>query len=94
MANLVITTTSNRINVEFNSYAENERWKTKYFNTSILIEVGLTDDETSVQVQIPSASTLQLSFDGNGNTLQVDTVNGIVPTSNSDLALKLSVLMG
>lgn len=92
MANLVVTSTTNSIKVEFNDA------------TSIMggREAGAWSKNGGIHfVRFPDhieAHTLEeprwvVSYDGAGNSLQIDSVDGVAPASNNDLYTKLAALI-
>jgi hypothetical protein len=100
MANLVITSTTNCIAMDFGVYVglEGPFGVTQSKATipkSVIFGVTLAPSSTHVIVSyVGSAALSFLSFNGTAGTRQVDTVNGVAPTSNSDLYDKLSALLG
>lgn len=89
MANVVITSTTNTIRVEWNTLATlwaKETWH-KASVHFFLEKTGLF-----VEAREDNGTSTALSFDGNGS-MQVDSIDGNVPTSNSDLYDKLTLLI-
>jgi hypothetical protein len=100
MANLVITSTTNCIKIDNGIYAGTEAafgviQKKVTFRKQDIRRIALAPSDNNVNVWLIEINfTFTLSFDGATGTLQVDTVDGVVPTSNSDLYDKLSALLG
>jgi len=93
MANIVVTSTTNTIKVEFNAYASTIGTSKGTWNkTRITFELKYSD--TFVKVLVIGEPNWAVSFDGSTGTLQIDSVNGVAPTSNSDLYDKLITLLG
>lgn len=90
MANIVITSTTDSIKIDFGDcFIDGKiRVKEAYFGKSKLIA---NNNDAYVEL-FNGVDSFDVSFDGN-NGWQVDTINAVAPTSNSDLAAKLSVLI-
>lgn len=91
MANIVITSTTNTISVQFNDYStmlgmQEGTWA-KHAITAIIWVNGY------ISIFIDDEKEWQVSFDGSGTSLQIDTIDTVTPTSNSDLYNKLKVLI-
>jgi len=99
MANLVITSTTNSIVIDNGVYAGIEGalgviQKKATFRKDDLRRIALAPSDANVNVfLIEQGMLFILSFDGASGTMQVDTVNGVAPTSNSDLYDKLIALI-
>jgi len=90
MANIIITSARNILLVDWNSAAK--QWAKEPWHKSSTY-FYLQNEEAFVEVRAANGTTAALSFDGSSNTLQVDTVDGIEPTSNRDLYDKLIALI-
>jgi hypothetical protein len=100
MANLVITTTTNSIKCDNGVYsgvtgALGIIQKKATFRKDEIFRISLEPSELYVEVQFKARSSnyFILSFDGAAGTLQVDNIDGVAPTSNSDLYDKLIALI-
>lgn len=97
MANIVITKTGNIVDVDFGIYSVSsavDGRKASYLVSDISI-VWLEKDDSLVHVKMKDAITTRdwlLSFDGSNGTFQVDTIDGVAPTSNVDLYNKINAL--
>ena len=97
MANIVITKTANLINVDFGIYSVSndvDGKKATYKVEDISI-IWLEKEESIVNLKMKDAITTDhwlLSYDGISGTYQVDTIDGVAPTSNQDLMDKLNAL--
>lgn len=97
MANITITKTGNLINVDFGIYSVSkdvDGKKATYKAEDISI-IWLEKDDSIVNVKMKDAITTAhwlLSYDGISGAYQVDTIDGIAPTSNQDLMDKLNAL--
>jgi hypothetical protein len=92
MANLVVTSTTNSIKVDFGVLATAANMKKGVWNKSrITFQLALSD--THVDVLVIGEPSWGVSFDGSSSTLQIDSVDGVSPTSNSDLYDKLIALI-
>lgn len=94
MAKIVITSTTNGIKVVFNDYASVVNMKKGYWLKSHLKHLEQLDNNTFVEVTMTEEGDWPLSYDGEIGSFQVDTINGVAPTSNSDLYDKLEALFG
>lgn len=87
MANIVITYTTNSILVEFNMYSTlldmtKGCWNKNHINSIVL-------RANDIVVSIDSNHDWTVSFNGSSDTFQIDSIDGSVPTNNSDLYDKL-----
>ena len=92
MANIVVTSSTNSIKVVFNTYAsaigiEKGSWSKDY------IRFNLKASNAFVEALIHGETGWAVSFDGSTGTFQVDSIDGVAPTSNSDLYDKLIALI-
>ena len=92
MANIVVTSTTNTILVDFGVYSTS-LGISKAVWQKVDVRFELKDGNTFVNVLVNQKPSFAVSFDGSTNTLQVDTVGGVAPTSNSDLYDKLTTLI-
>lgn len=92
MAKIVITASTNCIKFEFNDVKTRIGLLKSIWNKSDL-HFELPDGEKYVQVFAFNKPLYDLGFDDSGG-LEVDTVAGAEPTSNSDLYDKLIALKG
>lgn len=96
MANIVITGVNGYIKVVFNDYASNAKMDMGYFNRNGLAEViSLYGGGVAVTMGHAKGmgTSYQVSFDGNNGGMQVDTVDGVAPSSDSDLCTKIAALI-
>lgn len=92
MANIVVTSTVNYIKVDFGDYYPSSYPISKaYYNVNDIEKVELFSNMVKVHM-LASDKDWELSFDG-GTGFQVDTVDGVAPTSNSDLCDKIASLI-
>ncbi len=93
MPNIVVTSTANYIKVEFNDYYPNNHpVKTAYYNANDIEKVELYADMVTVHLIADPTADWELSYDGSAG-FEVDTVDGVAPTSNADLCDKLGALI-
>jgi len=83
MANIVVTTTATRIDVVFNDYATmldmvKASWSKQYIADFVL-------KTNCVLVDIEGQRDWCVSFDGTTGTLQIDSVDGVAPTSTINI---------
>lgn len=98
MTNIVITTTTNSIKVDFNDLVffderDDKNYKKGTWAKRDIADIKLALDDSFVAVQENDGHTWYVSFNGAGETFQVDTVSSVAPTSNSDLYDKLVALI-
>jgi len=94
MANIVVTTVdANHIKVEFNAYyPDYYSVKCTYYNRSNIQKVEVFDDYIRVHV-LSGLTDWTLSTTLTTGTFIVDSVDGIAPTDNDDLASKIAGLI-
>lgn len=92
MANIIITSTTNSIKVDFGALGLNPLPKKGTWAKSKIISISLTPSDAFVKASILGEQEWQLSWDGT-NGMQIDSVNAVAPTSNSDLYDKLIALI-
>ena len=100
MANIVITSGTNIVKCDNGVYAGltgslGVIQKKVTFRKDDIFRISLQPTELYVEVQFKSRgnSFFLLTFDGAVGTLQVDLVDAVAPTSNSDLYDKLVALL-
>lgn len=94
MAKLEITTTTNTLKFVTNEYATAFGIDKSAWNIKDIQSVKLVNRPTAyVEVSFLTSTKFAFTFDGAYGT-QVDTVNGVAPTSNSDLFDKLITTLG
>jgi hypothetical protein len=100
MANIVMTSTTNSIKCDNGVYsgvsgALGVMQKKATFRKDEVFRLSLSPDESYVQVLFKSRANAQFLFSFNGatGTLQVDSIDGVSPSSNSDLYDKLIALI-
>ena len=99
MAFIVMTSTTNTIKCDNGVYSGvtgplGVIQKKATFRKDDIFRVSLQPTELYVEVQFKSRSDyFLLSFNGTAGTLQVDLIDGVAPTSNSDLYDKLLALI-
>lgn len=94
MPNVVITDTTNTIRVDFGDYASATGFKKGSWPKDKIEHFKLDSDDEYVFALTQLDPRWALSFNGSTGTFQVDSVNGVAPTSNSDLYDKLIALLG
>jgi len=92
MANLVITANTNDIAVSFNDLAAAVGIKKGNWHKA-RITFQLMPSDAFVKVLVLNEPTWAVSFNGAADTLQIDSVASVAPTSNSDLYDKLIALL-
>jgi len=96
MAFITVTDTANNILVDFGVYSgvipSVLYSKAPFRKTAVTFQ--LAADESFVRVEARNGQSWSISFDGAGEILQIDSINAVAPTSNSDLYDKLIALIG
>ena len=85
MANIVITSTSYTVKVQFNDYSSRTKIKVASFRRNEISEVVEKDDEDLVTVMMLDDNSFDLSFNGSQYAMTVATVDGVAPTDNDHL---------
>lgn len=99
MANIVMTSTTNTIKCDNGVYsgvigALGIIQKKATFRKDEIFRISLEPSEAYVEVQFKSKiNYFILSYNGATGTLQVDSIDGAAPSSNSDLYDKLIALI-
>jgi len=92
MPNIVITSNDNRVLVEFNDLTVAAGMPSGDWNkTAISLELNLGNSDLFFIVQ--DLQQWRFSYNGSINSLQVDSVDGVVPISNADLKSKLDAIL-
>lgn len=92
MANIVITSTTNSIKVDFGDYAASLGMSKGVWRKE-QVRFNLKPSNLFVEALIYNEPPFAVSFDGSTGTLQVDSIDTVTPTSNSDLYDKLIALI-
>lgn len=92
MANIVVVSTTNNIKVDFGvldsvTLISKGTWRKEE------VSFFLKPSTAYVLVKVHNDLPFAISWDGSSNTLQIDSVDGVAPTSNSDLYDKLIALI-
>lgn len=91
MANIVITSGTDYLKVDFGDYSATLNMKKGYWSRSA---IQVTQGESGiVNVIACDGVTMPLASAPTDGAYTVDSVNGAVPSSNSDLCDKLGVLV-
>lgn len=93
MANIVVTSTANYIKVNFGVYYPTYYpISVAYYNVNNIEKVELFSNMVMVHLLSDNISSWEFTYDGAAG-FQVDTVDGVAPTSNSDLCDKIGALI-
>ena len=84
MANVIITSSANIIIVDFGVYFNAVGYKKATFQKKS-ISFQLTDDELFVRAEDASGNHWAVSYNIYGESLVIDSVDGIAPTDNENL---------
>lgn len=93
MANIIVTSSTNAIKADFGVLGVSPLPKKGTWNKAQVISFTLSPSDAFLKASILGENEWQLSWNGT-NGLQVDSIDGVAPTSNSDLYDKLLALLG
>ncbi len=93
MANVVVTSDSTSILVEFNDASSVLAMKRGAWRRADIVNINLRSDESIIEVITSIGQTWLVSYNSVVGALIIDSVNGVAPTSNADLFTKLRALM-
>lgn len=91
MQGVIVTTTGTRIDVDFNDLSIPLRIKKASFSVEDIISIRLLDDY--IEIRVSESPTWSVTHATSFDYLKVQSVNGVVPTSLSDLFDKLKVVI-
>ena len=97
MSNITIVKSGNSIIVDFGDYAllNNVDGRKASYKVEDISIIWIEKDNAFVTVKMKDAITTnhwELSFDSAPNSFIIDSIDGVAPTSNSDLFDKLTAL--
>ena len=92
MANIVVTSTTNSIKTDF-GVLESAVGISKGTWRKEEVSFFLKPSNTYILVKVHNDLPFAVSFDGTAGCLQIDSVGGVAPISNSDLYDKLIALI-
>lgn len=94
MANIVVTSTTNSIEVDFGAYAGGDIPKKRtYSKSKTIFYMTLEPSDAKVTVLSEGSPVWQLAYTATTGCFIVDSINGASPSSNSDLYDKLKALI-
>lgn len=93
MANLIVTSTTNTIAVDFGVYSTPVGISKGTWSKDKIIKIILADSDEYVEIDVANSGIWNLVFEASGNNMIVDTVAGGSPSSNADLYAKLIALI-
>lgn len=98
MAHITVTSTTNSVNVDFGAYSGATVStgiipKKRCFRKEQILFTLVADGSMIEATTIYNSLTFPVTFNGTSGTFKVDSVDGIAPTSNSDLYDKLIALV-
>ena len=92
MANIIVTSSTNSIKVDFGTYSSSLGMAKAVWRKND-VHFNLRHGSDFAEAVVYNENAFALSFDGSTGTLQVDSVDGVAPSSNSDLYDKLIALI-
>ena len=93
MANVVITSTTNSIKVDFGVYNTALNLEKGTWSKDKVLNFQLLKGDASVLARIQDEPQWGLVYSASGENLVVDTIDGVAPSSNDDLYTKLIALI-
>ena len=95
---VIITSTTNAIKVDFNGnnfqeFVDHDQFSKGVWRIDHMSDIKLESNSDYVLVTEEDGHTWTVSYNTYDGALVVDTVDGVAPTSNSDLFDKLSALI-
>lgn len=93
MPNVVVTSTTNSIKVDFGDYASNTIPAKGTWAKHAIANFQLADSDAYVTAHALEEPHWNLVYAASGQNLIVDTVDGVAPSSNADLYDKLIALI-
>ena len=94
MANVVVTSTTNSIKVDFGVYAGGAIPKKRTYNIGkTIFYMSLEPSDAMVTVLSEGSPQWNLAYTATTDCFIVDSINGSAPSSNSDLYDKLIALI-
>lgn len=92
MANIEVTTTATRFKVSFNDLCSLSGFKKRTFFIED-VNFDLACDDAFVRATVKGEREWLLTWDGEGETMQIDSIDDVAPTSNEDLYNKLVAIL-
>lgn len=97
MANVVVTSTTERIDVVFNAFASAAGYDKGSWRKSAIVSVRQRASSGTVQILIHTGPGVVENWDvayaASGTCMVIDSIDGVPPASNSDLCDKLAALV-
>ncbi len=93
MANIVVTSTTNTIRVDFGIYADAANGKSSIYSKRSLQRINIPPANNVVQIKVQEAGWYSVCITPQDGAMVVDSVDGVVPTNIADLAAKIEALM-
>lgn len=93
MPSLTITKDPIQVHVDFNGYASAVNYEETSFRRADISLVDLSESNGFVRVIMASGSKFDVSYTDTAGALKVGLIDGVVPTSNSDLRDKINALV-
>jgi hypothetical protein len=105
MANLVLTSTTNTVTVNFGVYGGTPAnpFSEGLYSKSYLVRFNLSADGTFIQMYFSDGSISNVTWNQSNNPADpedglnlstIDSIDGVAPTSQADLLSKLAALLG
>lgn len=93
MANIVITSTTNLIKVDFGVYASVVGCSTGAWRKDKIHDIKLDNNGTCIYIETLNQAKWSLSVSQMDNCMIIDSIDGVSPSNASDLYNKLVTLL-
>lgn len=87
MANIVITSGATKVSINYNLLAAKNKTTVRVVNRNGMVSCLVPSSNACVETELSNGDSFVLDYN------DVDTIGGVAPTDNLDLANKLSDLM-
>lgn len=93
MANLVVTSTATKISVDFGALSSAVGFSKGTWEKDVIGSVVLDSATNWVEVHTKTGDNWKVCYTAYADSLVIDSIDGVAPTSNSDLYTKIVALM-
>lgn len=93
MANIVVTSTTTKVSADFGALSSAIGLSKGTWHKDDITSIALGNGSNWVEVHTKDGHDWKVCYTAYADSLVVDSVDGVAPTSNSDLYTKLVALM-